>query len=372
MKRTYSYMHVYQDIRGAILAGDYPPGAQLPTEATLQEQYGISRITVKKAMELLTADALIERFPGKGTFVKKPAQSAQAMDTQAQSGLRIGVVMSDFSSEFGQNFLRGVAEEANRQGCGLMVGLCYATLEEENALIRRFREHRVDGIIAMAIHSEVGINTGIMNCAIEGFPLILADRYLEGVALPYVGSDHADAAFRATEYLFRLGHTNIGLISSAPTTTAITERESGYMRAYAMTQYRVHPSYLIPDIRSSMPGQHTQENIRLDIERMKTYYRENPEVTALLCIDYHIMKICEAAANECGIRIPQQLSLLCFDAPDQSVSGQTYTHIRQPERQIGVQSVQMLLDVIHGNRDPQYRLLPTELCVGASTAERDK
>lgn len=372
MKKTYSYMRVYQDIRSGIGSGEYPPGTQLPTEATLQERYGVSRITVKKAMELLAADALIERFPGRGTFVKVADPEAPASESRPQVGPRIGVVMSDFSSVFGQNFLRGVAEEANRQGCGLMVGLCYSTLEEENDLIRRFREHQVDGIIAMAIHSENGINTGIMNCAVQGFPLILADRYLEGVALPYVGSDHADAAFRATEYLFRLGHSHIGLISSAPTTTAITERESGYMKAYAMTKYRVHPSYLLPDIRSSMPGQHTQENIRHDIERMKTYYRENPEVTALLCIDYHIMKICETAARECGIRIPQQLSLLCFDAPDQSVTAQEYTHIRQPEQQIGVQSVQMLLEVIRGNREPQYRLLPTELCVGASTAQRSE
>ena len=79
------------------------------------------------------------------------------------------------------------------------------------------------------------------------------------------------------------------------------------------------------------------------------------------------MKICETAAREVGLRIPEDLSLVCFDAPDDGFAEYEYTHIRQPERQIGIQSARMLLDVIHGNRTPQYVLLPTELCIGTST-----
>lgn len=369
MEKTYNYMRVYQDIKNSILSGGYRHGDQLPTEAELQTTYGISRITVKKAMELLGEDGLIRRYPGKGTFVHLREDTAPSLPRCNAGEPVLGVVMSDFSSVFGSHFLQGVAEEANRQGCGLMVGLCYSSLNEESEVIERLLKNGVSGIIAMALHSENGINSGIVNSAMNGFPLVLADRYLEGIALPYVGSDHADAAFKATQYLFSLGHKHIGLISSAPTTTAITERESGYMKSYAMTKYQVYPSYLLPDIRSSMPGQKTQENIRRDVDRMKRYFRENPDVTALLCIDYNIMKICETAARELGLRIPEDLSLVCFDAPDDGFTEYECTHIRQPERQIGIQSVRMLLDVIHGNRSPQYVLLPTELRIGMSTGK---
>lgn len=369
MEKTYNYMRVYQGIKDGIASGRYRHGDRLPTEAELQETFGVSRITVKKAMELLGEDSLIERFPGKGTFVCLQEEPAPLSRPAAGRRPVIGVVMSDFSSDFGQHFLQGVSEEANRQGCGLMVGLCYSSLNEESAIIDRMLGNGVDGIVAMAMHSEQGINAGIVNSAMNGFPLVLADRYLEGIPLPYVGSDHADAAFKATQYLFSLGHKNIGLISSAPTTTAITERESGYMKSYAMTKYQVYPSYLLPDIRSSMPGQMTQENIRRDVERVKSYFRDNPEITALLCIDYNIMKVCETAAREMGMRIPEDLSLVCFDAPDDGYAEYEYTHIRQPERDIGIQSVQMLLDVIGGNREPKYLLLPTELCIGMSTGK---
>ena len=367
MEKTHNYVRIYQDLKHQIQSGAYRDGDKLPTEAQLQHTYGISRITAKKAMELLGEDGLIIRYPGKGTFVQiKEGANNTALVKKSDMPL-LGVIMSDFSSVFGTEFLKGVAEEANRQGCALMMGLCYSSLEEENEAIERLMKNGVDGIIAMAVHSENGINSGIVNNALNGFPLVLADRYLEGIALPYVGSDHVDAAFKATQYLFSLGHKDIGLISSAPTTTAITERESGYLRSYAMTKYQVYPSYLVSDIRSSMPGQKTPENIRRDVDLMKRYFAKNPKVTALLCIDYNIMKICETAANEMGLRIPEDLSLVCFDAPANTTSEHQYTHIRQPERQIGIASVKVLLERIRGNRSSRYMLLPTELSIGVST-----
>ena len=367
MKKNSNYMRVYQDLRKNILTGIYQHGDQLPTEAQLQITYNVSRITIKKAMEMLSKDDLIQRFPGKGTFVHLHGNAPQVASIHGNTSPVIGVIMSGFSSIFGSQFLRGVAEEVNRQGCTLMAGLCCSSVQEEDTLIERLIQNGVSGIIAMAVHSEAGIHAGIVSNALNGFPMVLVDRYLEGIALPYVGSDHTDAAFQATQYLFSLGHKHIGLISSAPTTTAITERESGYLKSYAMTEYQIHTSYLLPDIRSSMPGQRTQENVYRDVERMKTYFRDNPNVTALLCIDYNIMNICRTAAQEVGLRIPEDLSLVCFDAPDDGFSERNCTHIRQPEQEIGIRSVQMLLEAIKGNRTPEYLLLPAELCIGTST-----
>lgn len=369
MEKTYNYLRVYNDLKKGILTGQYVEGVRLPTENQLQTKYGVSRITVKKAMEMLSEEELVERYPGKGTFVLKHDEVSleEGVSEAPRSSVSIGVVMSSFDSVFGQRFLSGVAEEANRQGLCLLAGFQFSTLEEEQTIIQRQIDCGARGIICMSVHSDSGISAGIIKAALNGFPMVLADRYLEGVSLPYVGSDHAEAAFQAMEYLFSLGHKNIGLISSSPTTTAITERESGYMRAYAMTKYRVHPEYLVPDIKSSMPGQGSPESVRADIERMKRYYRENPGVTALLCIDYRVMRLCEMAAREAGIDIPSELSLVCFDAPKDGFAEYEYTHICQPEHEIGVQAVRMLMDVIRGDREPKRVRLPSQLCIGMST-----
>ncbi len=63
------YYQVYLTIRDWIYNGNYNRGAQLPTETELCETFGVSRITVRKAVDLLAEDKLISREQGRGTFV---------------------------------------------------------------------------------------------------------------------------------------------------------------------------------------------------------------------------------------------------------------------------------------------------------------
>jgi GntR family transcriptional regulator len=53
------YRKVADDIKAAIAAGAYPPGALLPSEAELAEQYSVSRGTVRQAFAALRADGVI-------------------------------------------------------------------------------------------------------------------------------------------------------------------------------------------------------------------------------------------------------------------------------------------------------------------------
>lgn len=55
-------------IRDQILLGQYPPGSQLPTEQQLCDRYGVSRITVGRAMNDLEREGLVQRIQGKGTI----------------------------------------------------------------------------------------------------------------------------------------------------------------------------------------------------------------------------------------------------------------------------------------------------------------
>lgn len=54
-----------------ISSGRLAPGQQLPTEAELMEQYSISRVTVRQAMQLLARNGQVISQRGKGTFVAR-------------------------------------------------------------------------------------------------------------------------------------------------------------------------------------------------------------------------------------------------------------------------------------------------------------
>lgn len=63
------YLIIYQDIREKILRNIYSPNSQLPDEISLTKTFNCSRMTVKKALDLLVNEGLIFRKRGQGTFV---------------------------------------------------------------------------------------------------------------------------------------------------------------------------------------------------------------------------------------------------------------------------------------------------------------
>jgi GntR family transcriptional regulator len=63
------YHQMEQDLRSRLHGGEYGPGDPLPSEERLCEQYGVSRITVRRALDALIAQGLIVRRRGVGSFV---------------------------------------------------------------------------------------------------------------------------------------------------------------------------------------------------------------------------------------------------------------------------------------------------------------
>jgi GntR family transcriptional regulator len=66
------YQQIYDDIKHKIGSGEYREGQALPSEAKLCEIYGVSRVTVRKALEELENAGVIERIRGKGPIVARP------------------------------------------------------------------------------------------------------------------------------------------------------------------------------------------------------------------------------------------------------------------------------------------------------------
>jgi GntR family transcriptional regulator len=63
------YQQLYEMLRGKIMHGEWQPGDMIPSETDLTEQYEVSRITARQALEALVRDGLIYRQRGRGSFV---------------------------------------------------------------------------------------------------------------------------------------------------------------------------------------------------------------------------------------------------------------------------------------------------------------
>jgi GntR family transcriptional regulator len=66
---TFRYLTIATDLREQISTGELPAGQLLPSESDLGVRYGVSRVTVRKALEALRDDSLIDSRQGFGWFV---------------------------------------------------------------------------------------------------------------------------------------------------------------------------------------------------------------------------------------------------------------------------------------------------------------
>jgi GntR family histidine utilization transcriptional repressor len=73
------YARVKQHLKQGLAAGRWPAGAQMPSEAELVAQFGVSRMTVNRALRELQGEGLIERVQGVGTFAAQLGRIASTL-----------------------------------------------------------------------------------------------------------------------------------------------------------------------------------------------------------------------------------------------------------------------------------------------------
>jgi GntR family transcriptional regulator len=72
------------------LVRDAEPGAPAPSERELVQQFGVARMTVRQAMDALVTEGLLERIPGRGTFVARPRRGVGRLTSFSEDMSRVG------------------------------------------------------------------------------------------------------------------------------------------------------------------------------------------------------------------------------------------------------------------------------------------
>ena len=222
MKKEPLYLKIYNDLLQGMQQGTYPAGSRLPSEKELSQQYEVSRITSKKALEMLSDRNLIARMPGKGSYVLGSGseggeeesgygRAGKSVKTGKGSQL-IGVVFDSFGSAFGCDLLSGIERECRRLKAYPVLKCTYGNMEEETRAIEELIALGVSGILLMCAQGEVYSET-VLRLSVEKFPIVLVDRELKGLPIPFVGTDNYSAAKELVENLFRKGHINICFLS---------------------------------------------------------------------------------------------------------------------------------------------------------------
>jgi GntR family transcriptional regulator len=89
-QRALKHVQVREHVRSLIEA--QPPGSAAPSERELVARFGVARMTVRQALDALVAEGLLERIPGRGTFVAQPPKTAGRLTSFTEEIRRRGML----------------------------------------------------------------------------------------------------------------------------------------------------------------------------------------------------------------------------------------------------------------------------------------
>lgn len=387
MINTPMYRKIYDDLIQGISEGIYPPGGRLPSEKELAEMYSVSRITSKKALEMLAERGVIYRKPGKGSYVldaskeSEPEPAHQELtgsgSTAAASGSLqtapsslIGVVLDMIDPSYGCELLQGIEYECRRNGADLMIRFTYGSSSDEAGALAVMRERGAKGILLMCSQNET-YSESVLKMCVEKYPLVLFDRDLQGLPVPSVTTDNYQASCDLTEHLIAKGHTKICFIShSSIQTSSVKERFYGYRDT--MTKYRLTTDERLwmLDLDEYLPRDEDQPlEDQERVLKITSYILQNTDVTAFFAVNFQIANLVSQILKTLGI---QNKEVVCFDAVtvDELLPAQM-THVEQDQFQMGVTAVRMLFRRIRGEEFSGRTLVPYRI-IEANTKRTDQ
>lgn len=358
MKGKPLYERIYLEILNDIRSGKYETGVRLPSEKELCEIYNVSRITGKKAMDMLAERNIITRMPGKGSFVNGEwEQAAEALPAERDDRSPIvGVIMDGFGGSYGYKLILGIEKTCREFGYYMVLHCTNGSREEESRAVDRMISLGAQGIIIMCVHGE-NFNSAVLKLAVEEYPIVLLDRRLKGVPVSFVGTDNQRAARELTDWLLDRGHKNICFASHCGVDTpTIADRHQGFLDSHLEHGLTTNESMWLTDLRATLPSHRTNESLLEDYEKVTSFITSHPEITAFFAVEYDIARIIRSSLTRLGLQ--DSYTIVCFDGHDNITGEEEFTHISQDEIAMGRTSVSLVRDKLNGSRNIEPVLIP--------------
>lgn len=349
------YEKIYTELKKRIREGEFDNGQLLPTEKSLQEELGVSRITVKQAYSKLSEEGIIKRIPGKGTVL--------ANKNNKSKNKLLGVVLCDFDSTFGERLLKSIEKYAAACGFSIILKRSADNHDTESHVLKELVEIGVEGIIIQNCHGDFTKN--LIELSIRDFPLISVDRYAKGLLIPSVTSNNFTASVNATEKLLHKRHKKIMLASADPeSTSTLTDRAEGFKQAHINYGISLSSKNFITDLKS--PITKNIEDIKADILKIKNHIMNN-NITAIIATERFVAELCANAVKENGKTFPNDCEMICFDYENLFLLQSNYTYVSQNEEEMGRVCIEQLMKKIRCEEVTMRNLIGTKLILGNST-----
>ncbi|MFN2604322.1 MAG: GntR family transcriptional regulator [Gemmatimonadaceae bacterium] len=350
------YQQVALDIRRKIASGEMPVGSQLQPHREMAVSYGVSMMTINKALSGLVSEGLLHSRVGRGTFVaQRPTENEAGAAT-------LGFVLRDLSSPFFSLVAHAAQQRADELGYGLLFSSSSNRLDREEEQIRRFMNLGVRGLIIASMSRTYRINEPIQELHNAGFPYVMVS-YTAGDDIPFIGMDLNSAGYLAAKHLIEHGRTRIGYIGDKFGSIMCELRGRGYRRALEQAALPVDA-----DFQYEYPFEGEWNDYRSGYAVAERVANSEKKPDAMFVFnDLGALGFLDGLLDR-GIQVPDDIAVVGLD--DIELAGRAripLTTVRQPVDRIGALAVDHILARLRGERPQIRQLLPPELIVRKSS-----
>ena len=348
------YEKIVSWVQGEIREGRLRQGDKLPSENDLMEQFGVSRQTVRRAMEDLAVTGAVEGRRGSGTYV--------TANTRRYAGkeIRIAVMLTYVDTYIFPAIIKGIESVLSREGCTLQIAMTDNAVEKERSLLREFlHTQSVDGIIAETVKSALPNPNTRLYPELEkmGIPVLFVNSYYRDLNIPHISMDDRMAGYLAAKHLTECGHTRIGGVFKADDGQGHL-RYAGYTDALMEREIRIRGDQVI----------------WIDSEELKTMEEEGAKFlkrlkgcTACVCYNDETAYRLVSVYQKAGLRVPDDLSIVGIDNSGLAkFCPVPLTSVENPVEQLGKTAAEQIIGRILKNENMESREFAPKLIMRSS------
>lgn len=273
----------------------------------------------------------------------------------------IGVMVLDIANPFWGEITRGIEAAAGEAGYSIILGSSDESSTKADRYLRIFEEHRVDGLLASPVRSDVGAYERLNR---RGMGVVLLDRISTSDEISAVAVDDVRGGELAAAHLLDLGHERIGFVNGpleAPFPWS-ADRRQGVRRA--VRSAGLDPESSVVEITASGLNSRAGEAV------VDQLLEAEPGVTAVFCANDVLALGVLRGLTSRGISVPEDLSLVGYDDVDFArVLSPPLTTVRQPPYQLGRTAAELLLETTESpaGAEPRQIVFQPELVVRESS-----
>ena len=338
MEREPKYQTIIGWVEDRIRSGELKEGDRLPSENELCRQFGLSRQTVRHALEILEAQHVVVKVQGSGTYVGNGGR-----DRERPSYRNIAVISTYFDFYIFPPTLRGIENVLSKAGYTTRLSFTNDSVHHEKTILKSILERDdVDGIIVEPAKSAMpNPNLDLYRTLQErNIPILFFNAAYPGLDMPCVRIDDALAAEKATDLLIDAGHTHIAAILNAEDGQGHL-RYTGYLRAMWKHHLRTDARRTML-LDSDMVG-----NLKL-VEEYVMGCLEG--VTGVLCYNDELASQLVDLLEKRGLAVPEDISIVGID--DANIAQmKDLSSIPHPKEELGRKTAEFLLRMI---QDPAF------------------